>query len=300
MGLGLSKTFVDDDSSSLIEAIKILSNAIPYLGPILSGLIDIFLNPKPDHFAEIKEQLNRMDSHLFAIENKIDALARQVTQTSVLTYYKSRAERINLIEMSYQRYLNTPTNITKKELIENCQRNNILEYVYYVHKELTDSGSILSLMDVMKDNYNLANFQIWMKMLAGSISQSMMLHTICMFAEYQDHTDLNVTMDGDISYFENVSRIMLNVVKDGTNDIKQNFFEAAAKHEILSYAAANRDKTHIEFGNDVWNILTKKYYFRHWFVLSYDPQLYGYGNHCVTWTGKYVNICVQILIYQVH
>lgn len=167
-----------------------------------------------------------------------------------------------------------------------------------MYNELT-SSTTLPLMTLMKDNNDLANFQYWMKMLVGSISQSMMLHTICMSVQYRNNTGLNETISADISYFKNVSDIMLKVVKDGTNDIKRDFFETA-KTEIESYASANMIMDHSEFSQKVWKMLVEKYFWRHWFVASYDEKEYGEGNHYVTSTNQYVYIWFRTFHRNVH
>ncbi|XP_037031469.1 uncharacterized protein LOC119070985 [Bradysia coprophila] len=284
VGRDLLKAAISTDSETIITVAKTLSNAIPYIGDIMNMLIDIMSSS--NGYEEIKYEFQKMDSHLFAIENKIDALSQHVTATSILSYYKSQAQVINVIQKSYERYLHTNTPINMLELIDNCKRNKIINFIYYVHAELTDSTT-LPLMTVMKDDNNLRNFQLWMKMLIGSMSQSMMLHSICMSVQYLNDTSFNETIDGDISYLKNVSDIMLKVVKDGTNDIKRDFFETA-KTEILSYAYANQVMNHSKFSNKVWHKLVKKYFWRHWFVLSYDMERVGAGNHWVAFAGKYV------------
>lgn len=296
VGLSIFQASVAKDSESIIQAIKTLNNAIPYLGPILNVLLDML--PSSNGFEEIKEEFRKMDSHLFAIENKIDALSEHVTYTNILSYYKSKAESIDVIQNSYQRYIYAITDITTLELIDKCKQNSMINYIYYVKKELTGSTT-LPLMTVMKDNNNLANFQYWMKMLVGSISQSMMLHTICMSVQYRNNTGFNETISADISYFKNLSDIMLKVVKDGTNDIKRDFFETA-KTEIMAYATANMLMDHSVFSQKVWEMLVKKYFWRHWFVASYDEEKYGEGNHYVTSTNQYVYIWFRMVLRNVH
>lgn len=85
----------------------------------------------------------------------------------------------------------------------------------------------------------------------------MMLHTICMFATYQNYTDLNETMDGRISYFKKVSKAMLDVVGDGTFDIKQNFF-SSAKLEIEDFSKLHSNYFHVLFAELLRLQLEKK------------------------------------------
>lgn len=278
--LGVTNTSPDPDS--LMAALRKLYDAIPYIGPILTGFFDMVYNIT--EFKEIKEQLLEMDSHLFAIENKIDALSEKLTQTAILSYYKEQAKKINLLQTYYKRYLNAHTSIAFDELKDACKQNNILEYVSYVYKELSGCN-MLPLMKVMKDNYDLANFQTWMKMLAGSLSQSMILHTICMFAKYQNSTqmsELNDTIKTDMSYFQDLSNIMIKTVKDGFIDIKQNFFAGAAKEEIRKFGTEHIAHTHKSFAVYLLARLEKKYFWRLWFVASYDQGPAGFDHHTLT------------------
>lgn len=50
-----------------------------------------------------------MDSHLFAIENKIDSLSEQITQATAISYYKSKAESIEVIQICFQRHTSMQT-----------------------------------------------------------------------------------------------------------------------------------------------------------------------------------------------
>lgn len=125
VGLSIFQASVAEDSESIIQAIKTLSNAIPYLGPILNVLLDML--PSSNGFEQIKEEFRKMDSHLFAIENKIDELSNHVTYTNILSYYKSKAESINVIQNSYQRYIYETTDVTTLELIDKCKRNSMID-----------------------------------------------------------------------------------------------------------------------------------------------------------------------------
>lgn len=293
VGIALSKVTATQDNDALVQAVKSLSSAIPYLGFVLSSLLDITVPAGNSELGEIKNQLNKADGHLFAIKNKIDELSNHVQKTSLLSYYKKQGKTINFIQRKYQRYLyNHNTDITSTELIDSCQQNDILEYIDYVYRQLAYPTSIQPLMEVMKDKNDLANFQYWMKMLTGSISQSMMLHTICMSVKYQDDRNIYITMDNDMLYFKNMSNVMLTVLKDGMKDIKQNFFKTAIT-EIESYATKKADATHKKFCTEVYDMLTLKYFWRYWQVLSYDSERYSKNEHALTGTNQYVYTSIR-------
>lgn len=89
-----------------------------------------------------------------------------------------------------------------------------------------------------------------------------------------------IQKEGDIQFFKNMSDVLLNVINDGTNDIKEHFFEQA-KMEVSKYAAAHRNDDHTTFVREVWAMLVRKYYWRFWFVASYDDELYGEDNRSI-------------------
>ncbi len=291
MGIELTRAGVSMDSGALIEAIKLLAGAVPYIGVIVPTLSDILQKP-PDEIAEIKSQLLEMDSHLFAIENKIDALSQQINDAAILSHFKSKSESIGLLQKYYRRYIEESNNVTLLDLRKKCTQFNILDYVYYVEDELGDSTTILPLMSTMMAHSDLANFQRWMKMLTASISQSMILHTSCMLNQFENDTALQNTTQADIIYFQKIANLLLNVTENGTKHIHDNFFEDA-KSAVNSTADLNDSWSHEEFATSILSLLQERFYFRNWFVFSYDP-VWTAENHMITTGGSHVYFWFRI------
>lgn len=174
--MDLAKVIAESDDLSLFDVIITLSNAIPYLGPVVNIILDI-IHKVPNDYDIIYEKLTQLDSHLFAIENKIDYLIKLVTHNTIVAYYQTQAERIHKLNFYYRRYISADNGTVEKEdLHRTCIKDNILDYIAYVHTELTASTSLLPLLTVMKAEEDLKNFRIWMKLLIGSVSRSMILH----------------------------------------------------------------------------------------------------------------------------
>ena len=283
LGTSITKASVLRNTEAVVDAIAALGKAIPYLGPlatIISGILSIF-GQKPDELAEVKKKLTEMDSHLFAIENKIDDLSTKIIHVSEMNYYKEHAEKIYILQDSYQRFYENPTDITRKNLIADCGSNKMLEFVNYVNREIT-SEQLLPLMNVMRDDYNMTNFQYWAKMLVSGTSQAMFLHSICLGMEYPKSSDLQKTIAGDIKHFQSISATLSRVIHNGIVDIKNNFFNNAAKKNIHDYALSHQSESHENFAKDLFNKLQDKYYWRYWFVGSYSSHTSGFHEHCVS------------------
>lgn len=285
--MDLAKVIATSDSESLFEVLKTLSNAIPYLGPVFNIILDI-VHQGPNDFDKILKELTKLDSHLFAIENKIDYLITLVTQTAIVAYYQTQAERINQVNYYYRRYINAGNGTAEKEDLHTSYiKDNVMHYIAYLHNQFNSATSLLPLISVMKGAYDLGNFRTWMKLLIGSVSQSMILHMVCLAVRFDDHPQIiNITLPRDILGFQNLSKRMLDVAKDGTNEIKNKFFNMA-QVEIYRFAKEFQSETHHYFANKTYSLLSEKYFWRKWFVLSYDQKRYGYQNHMLVGNSKY-------------
>ena len=225
-----------------------------------------------------------MDSHLFAIENKIDDLSNKIVHVSEINYYKEHAEKLYNLQDSYKRFVETPTDITRKSLISDCESNKMLDFINFVNREIT-TEQLLPLMNVMKDDYNMTNFQYWSKILVSSTSQAMFLHSVCLGIEYQKSADLEKTINGDIQHFQSISATLSTITRNGINDIKNNFFNNIARREIRNYAQAHQSESHENFVKNVFNMLSEKYFWRFWFVASYSGGTAGFDKHAVAGDG---------------
>ena len=208
-------------------------------------------------------------------------MANIIVHTTEINYYKEHAEKIDNLQDSYQRYYKNPTEITKDKLIADCRDNKMLDFVNYVNREIA-TEQLLPLMDVMRDDYNLTNFQYWAKMLVSSTSQAMLLHSICLGMEYPNSSDLNKTIAGDIIHFQSISDTLSRITHNGIVDIKDNFFEKAAKKDIHDYGLSHQSESHEDFVKQLYYKLKDKYYWRYWFVASYSGTTSSYDEHCIT------------------
>ena len=71
-------------------------------------------------------------------------------------------------------------------------------------------------------------------------------------------------------------------------------YKSFAEKEINKYAEKHEHESNAEFNKNVHALLVKKYYWRHWFILTFDPSLNDFrngrlfvGSHAIYWDDKY-------------
>lgn len=79
---------------------------------------------------------------------------------------------------------------------------------------------------------------------------------------------------------------MLVVTNDGAYEIKNKFF-ITAKLEINRFAKESQSVTHSYFAQSMRSLLSTKYFWRKWFIISYDKERYGYENHRLVGKSQY-------------
>lgn len=94
-------------------------------------------------------------------------------------------------------------------------------------------------------------------------------------------------MKRDMLSFKRLSNVLLKMAEEGTAEIKKTFFNTA-QAEIKTFAEASLVTTHKSFVDKMFEDLNQKYFWRKWFVLSYDEKRFGFENHIFVGSAKYI------------
>lgn len=283
VALDLAQAIEKHDLQSILTLASALVDALGHLGPfasIISNIIKLFDHHDKD-LEELKNQLNMVNSKLFALDKKLDKLIDEVKIESIISGYKRYVDNLDTLEYFYKRYSTNPTNNTHDDFVRVCHQNKMIEVIVWLHKEIC-LESIQSLIWFMGEDYDQAKFIDWSRMILSRYMQATLLHTVCVGITDPSQVDRDRTLKVDSEDFRNKTQQMQSRFDAGVKQIKQGYFKYA-QGEVELMMAENPQMEHDKFSNKLYSFLANKYPWRLWIVASYSGQTAGNNNHYVSY-----------------
>ena len=127
---------------------------------------------------------------------------------------------------------------------------------------------------------DMSEFGKWSRLIAKSLSTSMLLHGYCLGIRINDSSVRNDVFQNDKQYFQVIMKNITSFIRNGTRQIKSNHMTSAGR-EVKDYARNNENMGHQDFADNVERMLNQKYYYRLWLIVSYDGDTHGFEWHTV-------------------
>ena len=247
---------------------------------------------------QLSEQLNIIESGFNSIERKIDRLAEEIKDTNIKSTFKRKEAHLKNLKVVFDRFLKRPNHHTMADLKRECHNNQMLYFADYVKHEIR-SNDDLSLKTMMMRKNDLKKFGTWSKMLGQSLAKAMLLHGYCLGVIITDNSTMKEVVAVDKDLFLDIIKDLANFIPVGAKQIRRDYMRFV-KDDVWDYAKDHKDQGNQDFTSSVYSILNTKYYFRYWFVISYNGDTWGsdfhefsYGPHVLSWMRQ-LNRCVYI------
>ncbi|CAG2170176.1 unnamed protein product [Oppiella nova] len=207
--------------------------AIKFVAPYASTVAS-FVKPMliPD---QVMVELNKIIDKLFDLDKKLDKIVSEIKEEFKLSEYNAYLNKLHNIQALYTRFINMPNTVTLDALNEQGKRNEMFQYLNWLHREVTGQ-SLNPIIDIIKGDDDYPKFIKWTQLILSHYAQAMLLHGICV--QLRPNVTKNVldqTLTNDTGLFEK------NLHKQGMATV-------------------------------TYDYLSGKYPFREWLVCILDPH----------------------------
>lgn len=148
---------------------------------------------------EVTEKLIGIGQQVQRIADSVDDVFREELSLHDL---KNQIRQIDNVNRAYNRYLDNPTNVTKAELLRECDRQPIIHFFNYLDSELIDVDYQGFLMNAMTRDFEWNKTKNWNIRLMTSASQALILTPVCLGLRYNQELPRNSLYILHISHIE--------------------------------------------------------------------------------------------------
>ncbi|CAC5400052.1 unnamed protein product [Mytilus coruscus] len=243
---------------------KIGENVGPYLGAVgpLIGFVSAFFQTESAELAYMKEIMKYIDSRFDEMDKRFDSIEQMIKWNVVQVNFGQIEQRIKAMAREY-RYLY----IVPPVAVENRKKIYISNY----ESDYQNSGTKLYQSIVNKQG----TFQ-------EDLGTSVLRYTD------SDRKKTQLFLRGVMQLLLQAIKVELAYLFSYKYDHNANFMKLQwinrTEEDIDEYSAKNYGKPNNQFATELFNLLSGKYYWRDWIVVSYNP-ISGRSRHMMRVTG---------------
>ena len=223
---------------------------------------------------QMKAQLKIISIQLYILEEAASTILHKIDQGSfetphvVLAKFNDKQDKIQELNLFFAHFANNSNDYSRNNFIKECEQNNMIKFAKYVQGELKSERK-LNLKDIMLKKNNLRKFESWSKVLGNNLATALILHMLCLHARIIDNTTLAIAINQDKTFMKNVIFDLEHLIKSGTKQIKQEYMKYVPE-EVTLYTKAHPFQPPMVFISNLYTMLSKKYYWRYWFLASHN------------------------------
>jgi hypothetical protein len=238
-------------------------------------------NSQKNELVAIQQALNSLSYKLESINNTLTKMQANLTDEIRTTQYTEYSNHIVQLEEIYKSFLKTMNNITKTEFKQACVRHAMLDTINWIHDQLTGAG-VQTILPVMKRDNDRRKFFKWSQLLIAKYLRAVFLYESCLGVTYSDSSRQTLidTLKARSEEFRIKLEAIKNKIKYEDEKIEKDFFQQTIE-DTKQYMVNHPDMSNEDFSREWTKALESKYYWRNWYVASYNGDTTGYDQHAV-------------------
>ncbi|XP_071177266.1 uncharacterized protein [Mytilus edulis] len=268
---------------------KIGSSVGPYLGALASvvGVIMAFIPSESAELAFMKNMMKNIDNRLDQVDNRFNDIERLINWNVVRVNFWQIQQKINVASDEFQHIYTVP---------EAAFRNRTQLFIDSYDSDYQNSGkklydAIVNNQNIFQDNlgtsimlytkYDRRKTQIFllgvMKLLLKAVTVELGFLQI---KQYNRNVD----------YMKSQWQIRIQQVRRKFEDFDQQCvsnYQSQSGKDIDEYSPQHSWQSNSQFATGLFRLLAKKYYWRDWIVIAYNP-IRGSGTHYVKVRGGHI------------
>ena len=159
---------------------------MPYLGSLAKLVSFAFAFGQGDSKDPTVVMLNRIETHLFRIEDKLDDFQKICENGHTIKEYKQMSSEIGKFQSYFELHVQANFSYETKQMLKDlCLQNNMLNFALYIESEMTKTIK-QNLKSLIIKDFDMKLSISWGKTIATGLSKAMALNSVCISVLYKE------------------------------------------------------------------------------------------------------------------